>query len=415
MPKTRYHIYIDEAQSFDADLDTTLPIYRLIDDLAAKHNLPLANGNDTLPAYALFGGSERRRLSGEQTLEQASYVGGGDLYLAPAREPWWVLVLRDGTATRKQLIQRLAIRWLIPIIVVMLVAGSALAATSLAKRLINPPVVSPTPAASVSSDSTPLVPPTVTLIPQQTISVIQPSPEMTPDSTVTAVPPAVVYTVQGVRSEYYNRDTELFLKSSRIFGAHLWKEPQLQTSIPATDGFVLISNGDELEILDKSVAGVYQVRVLKNQLDPRDEKVINAIGWIKRWLVDNVDVPPAPPTATPILFRAFRPEVIRNYPGTGPGQPNQRQSCVSGRVVDRRNNGIANAVLYVNNGAPAAANLLFETNGQGNYYHCGLGDSSWSVVLTFIPGQPRIAGEATGVFYVNGSQGQEAIVNFRER
>jgi PPM family protein phosphatase len=122
------------------------------------------------------------------------------------------------------------------------------------------------------------------------------------------------------------------------------------------------------------------------------------------------------PTETPITAtRVFRAEVVTNYPNTGSGQSDQRQSCVSGRVVDRHNSGIANAVLYVNNGGPSATNLFFETNSKGNYFYCGLGASSWSVVLTYIPGEPRLDSEAIGAIYLNGTQEQQAIVNFQER
>jgi serine/threonine protein phosphatase PrpC len=125
--------------------------------------------------------------------------------------------------------------------------------------------------------------------------------------------------------------------------------------------------------------------------------------------------PVEPPTAAPAPLRVFQAKVVTSYPDTGPVQPDQHQSCVRGQVVDRGSKGIAHAVLYVNNGEPSESNVLFETNSKGNYVHCELGASRWSVVLTYIPGEPGLAREAVGVVHVNGSQEQDAIVNFQEQ
>jgi hypothetical protein len=172
-----------------------------------------------------------------------------------------------------------------------------------------------------------------------------------------------------------------------------------------------LRNDDQVDILRADVPGWYMLRVSA----AADPARVGGVGWIERWLVDDAEVPPPPASATPIpqpvQRRTFVAEVIRSFPGSG--QSGRRDSCLAGRVVNRRNVGIANALLYANNGATNTAR--FATNRNGDFYYCGLGDSNWSVVLTYIPGQARLARQVVAVVYVNGSREHEAVIHFRER
>jgi hypothetical protein len=85
-----YQIHTSATTAFDADMDVTQPVRLLIAELVVQAGLPACDRQGFPIAYALFAGDERRRLSSEQTLEQAHYASGGDLYLAPADAPWWM-------------------------------------------------------------------------------------------------------------------------------------------------------------------------------------------------------------------------------------------------------------------------------------------------------------------------------------
>jgi hypothetical protein len=246
-------------------------------------------------------------------------------------------------------------------------------------------------------------------------------------------------TVAGVKAEY--RSTR------RVLSDGLGPYTTIHGTADATTPAVApLRNGEQVEILRDDVEGWYQLRIRVSN----DPAQIGAIGWIERWLIEDQDVPlaqiveptaaPAPPTAAPAprptarptvaptprptarptprptprpappARRGFVAEVIRSYPGTGRSE--DRQSCIEGRVRDRAGNGVGGAVVSVNNGA---ANLDRQTNGAGEFQFCGLGDSVWSVVLRFTPGNPPLAREVVGTVYVNGSGVQTGVVNFREQ
>lgn len=123
--------------------------------------------------------------------------------------------------------------------------------------------------------------------------------------------------------------------------------------------------------------------------------------------------PAASPTAEPPQpkGRAFAAVVGSDFRGSG--QSGQRQSCVAGRVVDRAGQGVAAAVLEANNGV--ATTQRVETDGAGAYRICGLGDSVWSVVLMYVPGETPLRASAVTTVYVNGSGEQVATVSFNEQ
>ena len=100
------------------------------------------------------------------------------------------------------------------------------------------------------------------------------------------------------------------------------------------------------------------------------------------------------------------------------GAHGQHDSCIIGRVITRTGRGIRGAVLYANNGttnSPAAT-----TDARGDYSICRLGESRWSIVLTFVPrtndrSKTRLARQVVRVVLVNGNPDQIASVDFVER
>ena len=202
-----------------------------------------------------------------------------------------------------------------------------------------------------------------------------------------------------------------------------------------------LRNGEQVELLQDDVEGWYRVRIRV----ANDPAQTGKSGWIERWLVDAAGVPDEPeptaiptpratatprpsptpqPSATPAQrpqptaspaptappLRSFVAEVIVSYPGSG--SSGGKSSCVQGVVRDRAGSGVAAAAIAANNGNAEVGKL---TNGAGEYQICGLGDSTWSILLRFVPGDPPLAQEAVATVYVNGSREQVAVVNFVER
>jgi hypothetical protein len=99
--------------------------------------------------------------------------------------------------------------------------------------------------------------------------------------------------------------------------------------------------------------------------------------------------------------------------GYGRAASGQQQSSVSGRVVDRNNQPVTGACLYANNSGANTA--LHCTNDNGEYFIGDLGDSHWSIVLTYIPKPDTLRRQVVGVFDVDGTPGNQAVVNFLER
>lgn len=117
------------------------------------------------------------------------------------------------------------------------------------------------------------------------------------------------------------------------------------------------------------------------------------------------------PTISLAPTRSFRTQLVQTFPDTG--SSGLGQSCVSGRVRDRSDAGISEAVVYVNNGVYTSPST--PTDQSGRYEICGLGYSEWSVVLTYIPGPLELTRQAVGRTFLNGSPDQRAIIDFVER
>jgi hypothetical protein len=200
-------------------------------------------------------------------------------------------------------------------------------------------------------------------------------------------------TMAGVKAEYAYTD--------RVNPAGPYTRMRAETNVKSTP-VGMLHNGDGVDVLRNDVDGWYQLRIQTSR-DPGQD---GNTGWIERWLVDDVGVPPAPPTPTPLPVVGFAARIDVNFLGSG--NSGQFTSCVAGRVY-RANGGLyQGAQVNVNNGPVNSFNA--RTGRDGVYRVCGLGASNWSVVLRGAPGV-RLAQQTVKVVYVNGSA-QEAIVNF---
>lgn len=139
------------------------------------------------------------------------------------------------------------------------------------------------------------------------------------------------------------------------------------------------------------------------------------------------DPTPAPeltatPTADPTAAAAARPAAPRparppssTYTVTtrksfeGSGASGQFASCIDVQILGR-DGPVAGAVLGINNGEHSYQD---QTDQNGYSGRCGLGASTWSVVLFWTPGAGQVRGAATTV-YLSGAPEQRAAVVFQE-
>lgn len=108
--------------------------------------------------------------------------------------------------------------------------------------------------------------------------------------------------------------------------------------------------------------------------------------------------------------QAFKAQVVTSFEGSP--RTEERQSCVLGQVRTRDGRPVAGAVLYGNNGVTNTAQAVSDT--EGRYSLCGLGDSRWSIVLTYLPTPHQLGGQVKAEFYVSGAPEQQAVVDFME-
>lgn len=525
-----YQIHTSATTVFDADLDVTQPVRLLIAELVAQAGLPTCDRQGFPVAYALFAGDERRRLSSEQTLDQARYASGGDLYLAPADAPWWARTFvgrkpaapaapatvpgsapRPATGSRRTSTATITgslapSRWPISPAALAIVAIGLIAVILLWIFFTgdgNASETSPGNGLTFATPTTMANEPTATLVagmpaPTSTpapvpvkVNTVEPNtvtitdelfqltltgsdfteveqvvlmPEQTDHAPVSMTfevqsptdmivrpaeqvsPPGgpVVYTLvvnnqaagsvtlqdfirsvqaQGILRTYLNRNPALFFDGRSGFGAFLWAEAEQQNRVPATEGHVVISNGDTLEILDESVAGMYRVRVRSNTLDSADPQVIGTTGWIVRWLIDNQGIPQAPaPAVAPGPGQA---------PGQAPAQPQPGPMVFSGSLFEQptdgsvqcgtafesgvwgtvygRGGGIAGAVVQATS-ADGGNSFSGVTNGQGNFSIGGLGCTTWFVQVVSVPGG-NVQSQAVSV-NLNGGRYSGAGIDF---
>jgi tetratricopeptide (TPR) repeat protein len=205
--------------------------------------------------------------------------------------------------------------------------------------------------------------------------------------------PINIRSVQGVKSAY--------LYTNRINSAGPYTRMRAEPNV-ASAPIGMLYNGDTVGILRDDVAGWYQLRI-HNSSAPEQN---GATGWIERWLIDDVGVPPVLPSPTPLPVVRFSARVDVTFEGSG--TTGQFRSCIAGRVRAADGNPYAGAQVNVNNGPKNSFNA--RTGRDGVYRVCGLGPSHWDVVLRQVPGM-ALAQQPSGVVYLNGDV-QEALVHF---
>jgi hypothetical protein len=196
--------------------------------------------------------------------------------------------------------------------------------------------------------------------------------------------------VAGVKPDY--------LYTNRVNAAGPYTRMRARPDV-ASAPVGMLYNGDSVDVLRDDVEGWYRLRIV----DSRDPGQSGAAGWIERWLIDDVEVPPSP-TPPPVVRFSARVDV--NFEGSG--NSGQFRSCVAGRVQTADGRLYSGALVNVNNGPKNS--FPARTGRNGEYRVCGLGPSHWNVVLIQVPGM-TLAQRPGGVVYLNGDA-QEAIVHF---
>jgi len=387
-----YRLYPGAGQAVTVTLRTDEPLYRLVERLVMDHSLPVVDQYGQPITYALYAG-QIRRLSNEMTLRQAGYDQGGDLYLANIYAPWWegipAVTRRFGDDPPAPNTRRIPYALIgIGAAVVLMIGGvllftifsgrtgtatrtSALAqqpAQGATQRSNPTATLAPAPTRQNTPQS---APPTATLastpqpmtglstatlasIPQLTTA-LPTATLASPGNTATVLPPTddEEVSVAGVKREYLNRDNRLFFQGRTSFGAYLWSDSGLQTKAPASQGNIVVSNGDRVAILSQN-NGIAQVRIITNALDPADPNVIGATGYLPAWLITDQNVPP-PPTPVPDAGKLW----VRKL------NEDDEPGCISMRITGINTRGWSFGV--------DGMNLAGRFDNAGNARLCGLG------------------------------------------
>lgn len=118
--------------------------------------------------------------------------------------------------------------------------------------------------------------------------------------------------------------------------------------------------------------------------------------------------PPRRPSAATPAPPPFAVATRTSFDGSG--NSGQFASCIDVQIMGR-GGPVAGAVLGINNGEHSYQ----DQTDQGGYSgRCGLGASTWSVVLFWTPAGGEVRGAATTV-YLSGAPEQRAAVVFTER
>jgi hypothetical protein len=389
-----YRLYPGANQVATVTLRTDEPLYRIVERLVKEHGLPVVDQHGQPITYALYAG-QIRRLSNEMTLKQAGYDQGGDLYLANIYAPWWegipAVTRRFGNDPPAPNARRIpyALIGIGAAVALMMIIGTVLLFTIFPGRggtAAQPVATTPQPAQGATQRLNPTstlapaptrqntpqsAPPTATLastpqlmatLPTATlVSTLQP---MTALPTATLASPgnaaavllptgAEEVSVAGVKREYLNRDNRLFFQGRTSFGAYLWSDSGLQTKAPASQGNIVVSNGDRVAILSQN-NGIAQVRIITNALDPADPNVIGATGYLPVWLITDQNVPP-PPTPVPDAGKLW----VRKL------NEDDQPGCISMRITGINTQGWSFGV--------DGMNLSGRFDNAGNARLCGLG------------------------------------------
>ena len=159
---------------------------------------------------------------------------------------------------------------------------------------------------------------------------------------------------------------------------------------------ILLDKASGLDVPDKA-----DLQALRTQVQERTQAVA---AILTPTAAPKPTLPPLPPQ------RTFVVQPIQGF--NQGGNTGKTSSCVGGYVLQRGGNGVAGAVVEVDNGKGVHASNV---SGSGGLYKiCGLGADRWTVVLVYIPGNRPLAAQPSLAFEVNGEGYQAARVNFIE-
>ena len=142
------------------------------------------------------------------------------------------------------------------------------------------------------------------------------------------------------------------------------------------------------------------------------EALRSLLGQIERQLLELT-----PPTVTARPTPAFRPFTFTVANSTDQGGKGNRNSCVTGRVVNRNGVGIDSATIEVNNKPRNNTVATTVTGGGGTFRICNMGADAWNVLLLYVPGTPPINPNRPpgALINVNVEFSSQADITFREQ
>jgi hypothetical protein len=220
--------------------------------------------------------------------------------------------------------------------------------------------------------------------------------------------------VKGVRQEYRNRGEDLFFTYAGEFGAYIWTDATRQSRLMvAGDEYVVVSNGDKLEILQEDpLQDAYRVRVRTNRIDADHPAIVGQVGWIPRWLVDDTTYAPPPaltPTPSPWHFAGnlLNPPVSDGVPCHEPGR-----SFVEGSVYGAGGATLITGARVQVTSLTTGAVFSNLTNERGNYAIHNLGCGKWRVELISVPHAPAGITSQQELIDLNGGQYNRATIDF---
>jgi tetratricopeptide (TPR) repeat protein len=478
MPSQSYRVHIAHQSCVCVELDPQQPSRLLVAELVSAHALAYCDAGGQPIRYSLFDGRERRPLGAERSLAQAALTGGSELYLADECSPWWeqgaegILPLpgTDDTHSDISQPQRPALAYAASALATVCVVALLWTLRPQAPTAPAATLSRPAPAARATAGDVP----TVTLAPHQPVATPPPTPALPTPNPIILAQQAYAQGLQAydarnwsgaatlfqqvydldagysdarakLASSYYGWGLDLLGQgditgAQTHFEAALRVEPgygEAQAALGQARQYADARQAAQQGDLDAAIAAYRQLLghnyanaalELYNTLNERAEHYEQSGGrsnlraaqalYQEAARLEGLDTSRAQaglqrlrrllPTSTPAAL-AFKAIPAASFAGSG--NSGQFASCVSGRVTGR-SGAIDGAVLEVNNGPQ---NRFSATSGGGGYYRvCGLGASTWSVVLFFVPGKPGLGNQPAATIYLNGAPEQQALVNFTQ-
>lgn len=166
--------------------------------------------------------------------------------------------------------------------------------------------------------------------------------------------------------------------------------------------------GETLLVARMAVAG--QGPVAASEVPPPLEVSAETVASATTEAASTAPTSAPPPRRRPTVVPASVFAVAQRKSFDGSGASGQFASCIDIQVLGR-GGPVAGAVIGINNGEHSYQD---QTDQSGYAGRCGLGASTWSVVLFWTPGGGSGRELATTV-YVSGASEQRAAIVFQER